>query len=278
MQVLAIVPMKHMDRDIENSMFAGLDVGSRTSKAVLLDTHGIVGSAVIPTGANPRQTGEAVLTQALEACGGKSEQVKYVVGTGYGRVNLPFADRTVTELTCHAKGAYFHDPRIRTVIDIGGQDSKVIRIDENGNMLDFSLNDKCAAGTGRFLEVMARAMELDVAELGHCALSSHNHCPITSICAVFAESEVISLLASGQEKNDVAAGLHRAIAQRVGNMALRVGIEAETAFVGGVARNPGVAAMLEDFLGIRFIPDFADPQLNGAVGAAVLARETFYGK
>jgi (R)-2-hydroxyacyl-CoA dehydratese activating ATPase len=260
---------------LKELIFAGLDVGSLSSKAVLLSENGILSQLVIPTGANPRLAGERVLEIVLEAAGKDRKQVSYLVGTGYGRVNLPFADRTVTELTCHARGAHYHNPIIQTVIDIGGQDSKVIRLDREGNMIDFAMNDKCAAGTGRFLEVMAKALELNLEELGNCALQSQQPCLINNICAVFAESEVISLLASGQNKNDIASGLHQAIAQRVGTMAQRLGLVPEIAFVGGVAKNIGVVQALEEFLGIKFVSCAEDPQINGAAGAAVLARE-FY--
>lgn len=262
-------------------IFAGLDVGSLSSKAALIGMDGILGHCTIQTGANPRLAGERVLELALLNAATSARQISYIVGTGYGRVNLPFAHRTVTELTCHAKGAHYQNPGVRTVIDIGGQDSKVIRVDAEGNMMDFAMNDKCAAGTGRFLEVMAKALELDLEELGASALQTRAPCAINNICAVFAESEVISLLASGHAKTDIAAGLHQAVAQRVGTMAQRIGLEPEIAFVGGVAKNPGVVKALEDFLGITFSAtsptstDRQDPQINGAIGAAVLAREIY---
>lgn len=239
-----------------------------------MNMAGIVSHSLVATGAQPRAAGEAALERALAGSGGTREDVRCVVGTGYGRVNLPMADRTVTELTCHAKGAHYLNPEVRTVIDIGGQDSKVIHVDHEGNMIDFAMNDKCAAGTGRFLEVMTRALELTLEELGESALQARRPCAITNTCAVFAESEVISLLASGEAKVDIAAGLHRAIAQRVGNMARRLGVLSSVAFVGGVAKNAGVRKALEEFLEIRFVPTELDPQLNGALGAAVLARES----
>lgn len=261
----------------EQILFAGLDVGSLTSKSVLLGADSVLAHCTVPTGSNPRLAGERALEGALAGAGRDKGAIAYLVGTGYGRVNLPGAQRTVTELTCHARGAHFANPKARTVIDIGGQDSKVIRMDANGNMVDFAMNDKCAAGTGRFLEVMARALELDLEDLGAVAERSAAPCPINSICAVFAESEVVSLLAAGHEKQDVVAGLHQAVAQRVGNMAARIGIEAEVVFVGGVAKNRGVARALERFLGISFVSPVVDPQINGALGAAVLARDIYYG-
>ncbi len=261
--------------DSEKLLFAGLDVGSLSCKAVLLSADAIVAHCTVQTGANPRLTGEKALENALVEAGKHRQQVAYIVGTGYGRVNLPFVDKTITELTCHAKGAHYLNPEVRTVIDIGGQDSKVIRVDTDGNMIDFAMNDKCAAGTGRFLEVMARALELSLEKLGECSLQSQKPCSISNTCAVFAESEVISLLASGRDKNDIAAGLHLGVAQRVGNMVKRIGLVPEVAFVGGVAKNMGAQQTLEDFLEIRFVPATCDPQLNGALGAAVLAREIY---
>jgi predicted CoA-substrate-specific enzyme activase len=261
--------------DRNNWVFAGIDVGSLSTKAVLLNGQGILSHCTIPTGANPRLAGERALQSALDSIGIVTEQVAFKVGTGYGRVNLPFADRTVTELTCHAKGAHYLNPQVRTVIDIGGQDSKVIQVDSCGNMVDFAMNDKCAAGTGRFLEVMAKALEMSLEDIGHCALQSRNPCSINNTCAVFAESEVISLLAAGNVKHDIAAGLHAAVAQRVGNMVKRIGLAQEVVFVGGVAKNIGAKKALEDFLEIRFASVTQDPQLNGALGAAVLAREIF---
>jgi (R)-2-hydroxyacyl-CoA dehydratese activating ATPase len=254
-------------------LFAGLDVGSLSTKAVLICMDGMIAHCTLPTGANPRLAGETAFENALAAAGSDREHVACLVGTGYGRVNLPFAHRTVTELTCHAKGAYYLNPEVRTVIDIGGQDSKVIQVDARGNMVDFVMNDKCAAGTGRFLEVMAKALELGLEEIAGCALQSLNPCAISNTCAVFAESEVISLLALGHAKEDIAAGLHLGVAQRVGNMAKRMGLIREVAFVGGVAKNRGARKALEDFLEITFVSETQDPQLNGALGAAVLARE-----
>lgn len=256
-------------------IFAGLDVGSMATKAVLLSNGSILASRINPTGADPRAAGERALDKVLSDAGRSYPELSYVVGTGYGRINLPFVNKTLTELTCHAKGAHFIHPEARTVIDIGGQDSKVILLDSNGNMVDFAMNDKCAAGTGRFLEVMANALELSLDGLSSCALQSPKPCPITNTCAVFAESEVISLLASGHTKTDVAAGLHLAIANRVGTLARRIGLNPEIVFAGGVAKNMAVRKALEEFLGIQFLPTRFDPQLNGALGAAVLAEEFF---
>jgi (R)-2-hydroxyacyl-CoA dehydratese activating ATPase len=259
--------------DPNKMLYAGLDVGSLSTKAVIIGANGIIARFVIQTGANPRIAGEKAFEKALAMTGKGKDQVAYIVGTGYGRVNIPIANKTVTELTCHAKGSHYLNPEVRTVIDIGGQDSKVIQVDSNGNMVDFAMNDKCAAGTGRFLEVMAKALEMNLEEIGTGALKSERPCSINNTCAVFAESEVISLLALGHSKEDIAAGLHIGIAQRVGNIAKRLGLKHEIAFVGGVAKNACARKALEDFLEIRFLPVTEDPQLTGALGAAVLARE-----
>ncbi|SPD75347.1 ATPase, activator of (R)-hydroxyglutaryl-CoA dehydratase [uncultured Desulfobacterium sp.] len=257
-------------------MFAGIDVGSLTAKAVLIDEQGTRFSFITETGDNPKRAGETVFEEVIKKAGAKRNDVKYIIGTGYGRIALSFADHAITELTCHAKGAYFLNPAIRTLIDIGGQDSKVIRLNQNGGMADFVMNDKCAAGTGRFLEVMAGALKVDLREMGDFSLRSNNPCVINSICTVFAESEVISLLASGQAKEDIIAGLHQGIAKRVGNMARRLGIKDEITFVGGVSKNTGLKSGLENYLEIKFAPVGEDPQIVGALGAALLARERYY--
>jgi len=259
---------------IREPVFAGIDVGSLTAKAVLVDKGGILSHAIIDTGANPEKAGKTVFDKALGKAGYRREEVRQIVGTGYGRVSLSFVDKAITELTCHAKGVRYLNRGIMTVIDIGGQDSKVIRLNRDGSMADFAMNDRCAAGTGRFLEVMARALEVGLEELGRISLRSRKPSLINSMCTVFAESEVISLLASGEEKEDVAAGLHLGIAKRVGNLAKRLGIKERVGFVGGVAKNKGLRDALESFLGIGFAPIVEDPQITGALGAAVLASET----
>lgn len=259
-------------------MFVGIDVGSLTAKAVLIDDQGTRFSFLTETGDNPKRSGEKVFEEVIKNAGAKGTDIKYIIGTGYGRVSLSFADCTITELTCHAKGAYYLNPAIRTLIDIGGQDSKVIRLNQNGGMTDFVMNDKCAAGTGRFLEVMAGALKVDLKKMGDFSLLSQNPSMINSICTVFAESEVISLLASGQAKEDIIAGLHHGIAKRVGNMARRLGIKDEITFVGGVSKNTGLKSALETYLEINFAPVGYDPQIIGALGAALLAREKYCSK
>jgi predicted CoA-substrate-specific enzyme activase len=256
------------------TLCAGIDVGSRTTKAVMLKGHQIRSSAVMDTGVNPRQTAEKTLAQAAQRIGIARQQIQCVVGTGYGRVCLSFVDRTVTELTCHAKGCHFLNPQVRTVIDIGGQDSKVIRLNDHGDMVDFVMNDKCAAGTGKFLEMSARTLELSLEEMAGVASDPTQACAINSMCVVFAETEIISLLAKRKAPQAIVAGINRAFAMRIGNMAKRLGLRLETVFVGGVAKNAGLAKALTDYLGSPFAALPIDPQLTGALGAAVLAQQS----
>lgn len=259
-------------------MFAGLDVGSLVTKAVILRDGDIFSYSIEDSRSNPCKAAKSTLDKALNKAGIGKEELSFIVGTGYGRVGLDFVDKTITELTCHARGAYFLRPDVRTVIDIGGQDSKVIKLDKAGNMVDFAMNDKCAAGTGRFLEVMAQALEIDLDKLGEVSLNSGKPCPMNSTCTVFAETEVISLVASGAKKEDIAAGLHQAIASRVGNMAKKLGVDEEVLFVGGVSKNLSVKTALEDFLGTKFATIEQDPQIVGALGAALIAKSLFEGR
>jgi predicted CoA-substrate-specific enzyme activase len=218
-------------------------------------------------------TGQGVLKRAWESVGLSRNDIARVIVTGYGRVSADFADTTVTEITCHAKGVHFLNPSVRTIIDIGGQDSKVIKLDQTGKVSDFAMNDRCAAGTGKFLELTARALETDLEDFGALYEKARKPCSISSVCTVFAESEVVSLLAEGHSLENIVAGLHQAIAKRVGNMALRLGVEEEVAFTGGVAMNTGVASALEEELMIEFQPLSYSPQLAGALGAALLAKD-----
>jgi (R)-2-hydroxyacyl-CoA dehydratese activating ATPase len=251
---------------------AGMDIGSMTTETVILGDGEILASIIMPTGANSRKAAERCLSAALEKAGLKQEEISAIVTTGYGRASFPQATKLITEITCHARGAYFVHPKTRTVIDIGGQDSKVIRLDAQGRNVDFQMNDKCAAGTGRFLEVMAHALEVKVEELGRLSLGAPRTIKISSMCTVFAESEVVSLIADDQPKEVIIRGLHDSIADRVLGMVNRVGIEEEVTLTGGVAKNEGVVHALEERLGIRmFIPP--EPQIIGALGAALLARD-----
>ncbi|MCX7022111.1 MAG: acyl-CoA dehydratase activase [bacterium] len=251
--------------------YAGIDVGSTTTKAVVVDGDGVIlGRALAPTGVSGAGTAASVLDRALAEAGAVRDNLRSVVATGYGRELVPFADSRVTEITCHARGAFARIGEAFTLIDIGGQDTKAISVTGSGKVERFLMNDRCAAGTGRFLEVMARALETDLAHLAALAIEAEKGVKISSMCTVFAESEVVSLLARGTPRGEIARGLHRGVAERVGGMAKKVGLRGEVYLSGGVAFNPAVAASLGEFLGVE-VAVIPEPQLNGAYGAALLA-------
>jgi predicted CoA-substrate-specific enzyme activase len=210
---------------------------------------------------------------AMDGTGLALKNVHYTVGTGYGRVNVPFADKAVTEIACHARGANFmYGPSVRTVLDMGGQDCKAIRCDDRGKVEAFLMNDKCAAGTGRFLEMMAQALEIDIEDMGRRALHAKRSATISSLCTVFAESEVVSLIAEGRPVEEICRGICESIASRTVSMLGKVGRNGNIAMSGGVAKNVGVVRALERALGVRLdIPP--EPQVVGALGAALIARE-----
>ncbi len=252
---------------------AGIDIGSLSTDTVILnEKKTIISSCVIPTGANSKEAAEDSFQRALKLGDLQPAEVEYIVSTGYGRAIVPFADDQVTEITCHGKGASFLNSEVRTVIDIGGQDSKVIKLGREGRVLDFVMNDKCAAGTGRFLEVMARALEVPLADMGKISLKSEKSVSVSSMCTVFAESEVVSLIAAGNSKEDILNGIHQAIANRIIGLVERVGMGQAVCMSGGVAKNIGVIKALEDKLGIELIRP-AEPQLVGALGAALIALD-----
>ena len=242
------------------------------TKVVILDMDGRMQARVIgPTGAEHRRQANEVMREALEKAKLSFSEVSYVVATGYGRINVPFADRQISELICHAKGVASFFPNVRTAIDIGGQDAKGLKI-KNGKLVDFVMNDKCAAGTGRFLEIMAATLNLKLDELGSISLKSTNKVTISSTCTVFAQNEVISRLSEGIPLEDILAGVHDAIASRVVRMVRRLKIEPEVVFTGGVAKNIGMVKAMEENLGCEvFVPD--EPLLSGAIGAALLGKE-----
>jgi predicted CoA-substrate-specific enzyme activase len=251
---------------------AGCDVGSLTGKAVILNDEKIIATCIIPDEIRPEETATKALNLALSKADLKMDDISYLVGTGYGRTKVPFADENISEITCHGVGAYWQEPSIKTIVDIGGQDCKVISLDSDGYVADFAMNDKCAAGTGRFLEGVARALKLDLEELGPISLKAKKPCVISSQCSVFAESEVVSLLAEGIDIADIVAGVHKAIAHRLVSMVNKIGLKREFTIAGGVSKNIGVVKFLEEGLGeIKQIPE--DPQLGGALGAALIARE-----
>ena len=249
---------------------AGIDIGSITAKAAIFENGKLLATKVIFTGYNAEAAGLRVYDEILSEKGIDKNSVAKIVSTGYGRNSVKFADKSFTEIMCHAAGAHFLNPHVRTIIDIGGQDSKAILLDDKGKVKNFVMNDKCAAGTGRFLEVMARALEVNLDEFGAMSIKSKNPSKISSLCTVFAESEVISLIAKGNQRMDIIAGIHESIASRVSSMIGRVGIKEPVMITGGVARNIGVIHALEKKLEMNIeVSPYA--QVNGAIGAAIIA-------
>jgi (R)-2-hydroxyacyl-CoA dehydratese activating ATPase len=251
----------------------GVDVGSTQTKAIVIDgDRRIVGRALIDTGANVVTAAETAFNSALRQAQLERTAVDFVIGTGYGRYKVEFGDTQVTEIACHARGAAELFPLARTVLDMGGQDTKAIRIGERGDVLDFCMNDKCAAGTGRFLQSAAAALELDLAELGPTALRGRRPVAISTTCTVFAESEVLSWLARGRKIEDILLGVHRSIGQRSYGLLRRVGVEDQIVFTGGVTRNSAMVAVLNELIGTTLqISD--ESHYMGALGAALFALE-----
>jgi len=252
----------------EQMIAIGIDVGSSGTKAVLFDGTAYDG-VEIPTGWNPKEAGEKAYRELLSRGGGL--QPAAVIGTGYGRISLPFIDRKVTEITCHARGAVHLFPGTRLVLDIGGQDSKVIAVDDEGRVGDFVMNDKCAAGTGRFLQVMTGVLDVTLGELGALAADGAP-VEVSSMCAVFAESEIIGLLARGVDKRSIAAGIVDSIARRVQGLVQRLHVGGEVTFTGGLARNPDICRLISKKLGYELnVPE--KPHMTGGLGAALLGYD-----
>lgn len=245
----------------------GIDSGSVATKAVLFNGK-IVERVILPTGWSPKTASKDAVELLLNKADIDKNKIQKVIGTGYGRVSMPFADKTVTEITCHGKGAHFLNNEVRTILDIGGQDSKVISLDENGNVVDFAMNDKCAAGTGRFLQVMCNVLGIDVSELDGLTKDVAPE-PITSMCTVFAESEVISLLAKGVSKDRIAAGIIHSIANRGISILNKVNISSKIAFTGGVAKSKVINKVIENKIKKNLYTP-KDSQIVGALGAAVI--------
>lgn len=252
---------------------AGVDVGSTQTKAVILDgERRIAGRALIDTGANVGGAADGAFAAALQDAGLLEERVDLVAGTGYGRYRITFGNFQVTEISCHARGAVHVFPGTRTVVDMGGQDTKAIRVSANGEIVDFCMNDKCAAGTGRFLAAASEALEIPLDQLGPTALRAERPVPITTTCTVFAESEVLSWLARGKRVEDILLGVHQSITSRAMGLMRRVGIEREVAFTGGVTRNVGMVKALNDALGFE-VNVGPDAHFMGAIGAALFAMD-----
>ncbi len=254
--------------------FAGVDIGSTMTKVVLMDESDNLLSAIKgPTGPEHRQLANEVMRQALEQANLQIDVISYIVATGYGRLNVPFADRQITELSCHARGVSSLFPNVRTAIDIGGQDAKCMKID-NGRLTSFVMNDKCAAGTGRFLEVTAATLGIGLEDMGDISLKATKRIQISNLCTIFAQQEVVALLSRGEKLENILAGLHDALANRIAALARRLGIEPDLVLTGGVAKNTGMVKAMKESLGCElFVPE--EPLLTGALGAGILAKETY---
>ena len=252
---------------------AGCDVGSLSAKAVIMKDGEIVASQVINSKPDPNESAMAVIEKALQKANLTLDDIAYCVSTGYGRESVPFAKSAYSEIVCHGKGANWKMPSVRMVVDIGGQDAKAIRIDDKGNIAQYAYNDRCASGTGRFIEVMAAAMDVPLEKMGEISAQSTNPISISNQCVVFAETEIVSLINAGKALPDIVAGLHKALANRVAGLARGIKLETDVTMTGGVAKNPGMLAALEEALGVKFVKSELDPQIMGALGAALLAFE-----
>ncbi|MFU0825853.1 acyl-CoA dehydratase activase [Clostridium sp.] len=264
---------RYVNKLSTSKIVMGIDSGSTSTNVVILNENKkVLGYSVTRTGAKSSVGVDKAIKLALKNSNLKLKDISYIVSTGYGRVSIPFANESITEITCHAKGAFFLNQEIRSIIDIGGQDSKAIKLDDKGNIVDFAMNDKCAAGTGRFLEMMARTLEISIEEMGPLSLNSKENLTITSMCSVFAESEVISLIALNKDKSDIIHGLCSSIANRTISLLDRIKRQGAYIMTGGVAKNIGVVKAIEERLGEKiFIPD--EPEIVGALGAALIALE-----
>ena len=256
--------------------FAGCDVGSTYTKAVILDEQGnIVAHTTIRSKINSEQSAQIAMQEVIDQVPDlkSSKVLEYLIGTGYGRNKVPFADENVSEISCHAMGVHVTDPTVKAIIDIGGQDVKGISIDTDGTVKNFAMNDKCAAGTGRFYEAMARSFEMTLPEFSNLSLGAKNVIPITAQCTVFAESEVITLVGEGKPMDEIAAGIQMAVAKRCFVMAKKAGATDSITLTGGCAKNAGLKQAIEHVLKLKVIDLKTDPQLMGALGAAEYARQ-----
>lgn len=263
-------------KDSRMKYFGGCDAGSTYTKCVIIDENGKIASAVTKRSRiNPVLSAKDALDEAVSQVDGlnSAEELTYLIGTGYGRNKVPFADENISEISCHAMGVHVTEPSVKAIIDIGGQDVKGIAIDTDGTVLNFAMNDKCAAGTGRFFESMARAFEMSLDEFSNLSLTAKNVIPITAQCAVFAESEVISLVGEGKPMEEIAAGIQLSVAKRCFVMAKKAGAADSVTLTGGCAKNEGLKKAIEKVLKINVVDLPIDPQLMGALGAAEYARQ-----
>lgn len=252
---------------------AGVDVGSLTGKVVVLEDNHIVSWSLVPTGPDSAETAKEAMDVALQKANLTLDKLEFIVSTGYGRVVVPFAQRNVTEISCHARGANWFFPGVRTILDMGGQDCKAIRCDATGKVVNFAMNDKCAAGAGRSMEVMADLLQIPLADMGSLSLQTVNgEVPVSSTCTVFAKSEVLAHLRQGAPRNDILAGVCLALTTRVYGLLKRVGIEPEFVISGGIGKNIGVVTRVEQKVGLKANICF-EPQIVGALGGAIFARD-----
>jgi (R)-2-hydroxyacyl-CoA dehydratese activating ATPase len=254
--------------------YGGCDVGSTTGKVVILDETGsIITTTIIPSEIDPELTSRLALETACSDVSGLNsyKELAYLVGTGYGRNEVAFANENISEISCHAMGTFTCDPSIKTLVDIGGQDVKAIAINNDGSVLEFAMNDKCAAGTGRFFEAMSRTFRMDLDEFSELSLKAHKTIPVTAQCSVFAESEVISLLARRNPPEEIAAGIQTAVAKRCFTLLKRIGMQPKVTVTGGCAKNHGLIKALSKIINMEVTRLPVDPQIIGALGAAVYA-------
>jgi len=255
---------------------AGIDIGSRAAKVVVMDNGTIASSVICDTGPESVKTSRMTMEKVLEGTGLSLNDMQYIVATGYGRVLVPFANENISEISCHARGINWYFPSVRTILDMGGQDCKAINCDAEGRVTNFIMNDKCAGGTGRFLEMIAEVLNIPLEEIGNLALESNTAIPFNTICAVFAKSEAITHLRKGVSKSNILAGLNEAIAARCLNLIRRISVEQDFSITGGIAKNSGMVATLREKVGLESLL-CEDPQLIGALGAALFAEERCHG-
>jgi len=257
-------------------IFAGCDVGSLSAEAVLINDEGeIIAYEIIGVKPNPVVSATLVMDSVLKQANLAYGDITYCVSTGYGREKIPFAQQNISEISCHGKGAWGVNPSIRTIIDVGGQDCKVIRVNAEGDLKDFVMNDKCAAGTGRFLEGMAKTLGVEIGELGPLSLKGKTPIPFSNICTVFSQFDVMCFLAEGRSYEDIGLGVSKALATRINKLVNKVGVEDNMCVSGGVAKNKAVVKALEEVTGHEVVELTVDPQIIGALGAALFARERF---
>jgi predicted CoA-substrate-specific enzyme activase len=257
----------------------GCDIGSTTSKAVIFKDGEIVSYYIMDSTVNPYESSKMAMNEALKLAGLNSiEDLDYIVGTGYGRLKVLFADENVSEITCHGRGAHFLCPTVKTIVDIGGQDAKVISISDKGKVLEFVMNERCAAGTGKFFEAMAKTLQCGLDGISSPSNQGENPSIITSQCSVFAESEVVTLISEGNELKNIISGVNFSVASRLNSLTRKIGIEEDITLTGGCSKNQGLTMALESKLGIKMKKLSVDAQLAGALGAAVIATEKANGK